>query len=216
MYLRGFSSLLLAVRAMAPYMLSVLRVVLILDHYLEIDPKFLGLDLSLWRPGVRFVMSSILPHQQQFSLWIGLFFLEAMLAWFLGTFSILNMNDKRRKSAVIVVFVAIATLLLIMLATIFAGSVAFSLSLGETRISEGLRGEIACFIDQSGTCTKCDADEAGGRCPEWSIDDVTRILQTQAKTGAAFAAIFAVYAYGILRYGITLRKHISNYQIDFV
>lgn len=138
-----------------------------------------------------------------------------MLAWFLGSFSILNTSDKRRKLAGIMIFIGIATTLLVMLFAIFAASITFSLSLDDFRISDTLRADIACFIDQSGTCTQCEAEDST-RCPEWSNEDVTRILQTQAKTGAAFAAIFAVYAVGILRYGFTLRKHIGNYQIDFV
>jgi hypothetical protein len=117
--------------------------------------------------------------------------MEAAIAWFLGSFSILNTTHKRRKSFAIIIFILIAISLLVMIATIFAASIAFSLSLQEIQISDTLRGEIACFIDQSGSCTRCN-DDTVKRCPEWGKDDITKILQTQAKTGAAFAAVFVV------------------------
>jgi hypothetical protein len=120
----------------------------------------------------------------------GLFFIEATIAGFLRSFSILSTTDKRRKMIAIIIFILIAISLLIMITTIFAASIAFSLSLQENPISDTLRGEIACFIDQSGSCTRCDDDV--GRCPEWGKEDITKILQTQAKTGAAFAAVFVV------------------------
>lgn len=117
--------------------------------------------------------------------------MQAMIAGFLRSFSILNTTDKRRKSVAIIFFILIAVSLLVMITTIFAASITFTLSLQEVPISDILRGEIACFIDQSGACTRCQ--EETSRCPEWGKDDVTKILQTQAKTGAAFAAIFVVY-----------------------
>lgn len=119
--------------------------------------------------------------------------MEATIAGFLRSFSILNTTDKRRKSVAIMVFILIAISLLVMITTIFAASITFTLSLQEIPISDILRGEIACFIDQSGACTRCQ--EETNRCPEWGKDDVTKILQTQAKTGAAFAAVFVVYVY---------------------
>jgi hypothetical protein len=116
--------------------------------------------------------------------------MEAAIAGFLGSFSILNTTDKRRKSVAIMIFILIAISLLVMIATIFSASIVFSLSLQEIQISDALRGEIACFIDQSGSCTRCDNQVE--RCPEWGKEDITKILQTQAKTGAAFAAVFVV------------------------
>jgi hypothetical protein len=116
--------------------------------------------------------------------------MEAAIAGFLGSFSILNTTDKRRKSVAIMIFILIAISLLVMIATIFSASIVFSLSLQEIQISDALRGEIACFIDQSGSCTRCD--NRVERCPEWGKEDITKILQTQAKTGAAFAAVFVV------------------------
>jgi len=77
-----------------------------------------------------------------------------------------------------------------------------------------VRGNIACFIDQSGSCTKCENES--GRCPEWSTQDVTRILQNQTKAGAALAGIFIAYAASNLHHVFTLRRHIMNYEIDYV
>ena len=54
------------------------------------------------------------------------------------------------------------------------------------------------------------------QCPEWSQDNVVRILQSQAKTGANLAVICMFYAIGAFRYGLTVRKHIINYKIAYV
>ena len=144
----------------------------------------------------------------------GLFFVFAISAWLLKSFPILNIRDKKRKSVIIVGLIVISFSLLVMLTTIFSASIAFSLSLEELPITEALRGDIACFIDQSGSCTNCESEK--DRCPEWSREDVTKILQSQAKAGAALAAIFLAYAASSLRHAFNLRSHIINYQIDYV
>jgi hypothetical protein len=54
------------------------------------------------------------------------------------------------------------------------------------------------------------------QCPEWSRSDVTRILQSQSKAGAALAAICLLYAIGSFRYGLTMRQHINEYMIEYV
>ena len=144
-----------------------------------------------------------------------MFVIAAMLAWFLRSYDILNTTDKRRKLIAVMGFIMMSVSLLIILTTIFSACIAFSLSLEEFGITNELRGDIACFIDQSGSCTECEGS-VNFRCPEWSKDDVTRIIQTQAKSGASLAAIFLIYASGCLRYGLNQRTHISNYMIEFV
>jgi formate hydrogenlyase subunit 6/NADH:ubiquinone oxidoreductase subunit I len=137
-----------------------------------------------------------------------------MLAWFLRSYPILNTRDKRRKSVAIIGFIMMSVSLIVILTTIFSACIAFSLSFEELPISDDYKGDIACFIDQSGSCTGCN--DTDGRCPEWSKADVTSILQSQAKAGASLAAIFLIYAAGCLRYGFHLRAHITNYMIEYV
>ena len=103
---------------------------------------------------------------------------------------------------------------LVMLGTLFGTSISLSLSFVDFPVDDDVRGSIACFLDQAGSCTGCDRES--DRCPEWSNDDVTKVLQTQAKASAALAAIFLLYALSALRFGFNLRKHIAMYQIDYV
>jgi uncharacterized membrane protein len=118
----------------------------------------------------------------------GVFFIGAMMGWSIKAFSIMSVRHKRRKLAAVILFIVAMAACLIMLATIFAASIAFSVSLVNLPISDGVRGDIACFIDQAGGCTRCDEDE--DRCPEWVTADVTRVLRTQAKGSATLAAIY--------------------------
>lgn len=96
----------------------------------------------------------------------------------------------------------------------------FSLNLvqGQQIIGSKERGDIACFIDNSGTCSQCESieDVSVLRCPEWSSEDVRIVLQTQAKSSAALASIFLLYAVSALRFGFSMRKYILLYQIDYV
>lgn len=153
-------------------------------------------------------------HLSEFFSVLGLFFLSAVLAWFLQAFPILNTKDKRRKSITILGLVLMSFMLLVLLTTLFSASILVSISLEEIEIPEAQRGNIACFIDQSGSCTRCEEEE--NRCPEWSNADVTKILQNQTKASAALAAIFLTYAASNLRHAFNLRSHIMNYQIDYV
>lgn len=137
-----------------------------------------------------------------------------MLAWFLRAYPILNSRDKRRKSLAILGFMLMSVSLIIIFSTIFSACIVYSLSLEAIPIPDDLRGAIACFIDRSGSCTGCQ--NTTSRCPEWSNEDVTKILQSQAKSGASLAAICLIYAVNCLRYGANLRTHISNYMIDYV
>jgi hypothetical protein len=144
----------------------------------------------------------------------GMFSLAAVLALLLRSFKILNTRDKQRKSLAIVGFIILSISIVLVLTAVFSACIAFSLSFEELPVSDTIRGKIACFIDQSGSCSGCDS--AGPRCPEWSNDNVTRIIQSQAKAGASLAGIFLMYAFGALRYGLALRTHMSNYMIDYV
>ena len=99
-----------------------------------------------------------------------------------------------------------------LLATLFVTSIVWST---RVELNSAQRGEIACLIDDN-DCTNCDAILSTNRCPEWSVDDVTAILQTQLKQSATLAAIFILYAVNVMSYGINLRKHLSQYQIDYV
>jgi hypothetical protein len=144
----------------------------------------------------------------------GLFFVGALTGWSIKAFSILSVQHKRQKLAAIVIFIITMAATLVLLASIFSASIVFSVNLVSSPIDEESRGNIACFLDQANSCTRCDFEE--DRCPEWSQDDVTKVLQTQAKSSAALAAIFLVHAFTALRFGFGLRKHIIMYQIDYV
>lgn len=146
----------------------------------------------------------------------GLFFLASIFGWFLSSYSILSARHKRYKLVAVVLFILVMVGVLASLIAIFSGSIAFSLSLVEIPISQSERGDIACFIDQANTCSMCDTDIGAMKCPEWTKEDVTKILQTQAKAGAALSAIFLIYPISALRFGFNLRKYILLYQIEYV
>jgi hypothetical protein len=114
-------------------------------------------------------------------------------------------------------FLIIIAVVFILLVWIVGGSIAFSISLVENPLSEEVRGNIACFLDQANTCTACDQDPSDSiRCPEWTTDDVTKVLQSQAKSSASFAAIFLLYALSAMQFGFSTRGYIRLYQIDYV
>ena len=146
----------------------------------------------------------------------GLFFLAAALGWFLSAFSIRNSVDKKNKNVAVIIFIGIMAANMFMLATLFVASIVFSANLVAYPISQDTRGQIACFVDRNASCTNCQAEYGSLRCPEWSLLDVTQILQTQLKQSATLAAIFMLYAMSVLRFGFVLRKHLSLYQIDYV
>jgi hypothetical protein len=145
----------------------------------------------------------------------GLFFTAAMLGWFLSTFQIRNSADKKNKNVAVIIFIGVMAANTVMLATLFVASIIFSADLVNAPIDESARGEVACQVDRGASCTMCDAKIARNRCPEWILDDVTLILQTQLKQSATLAAIFILYAISALRFGFLLRKHLSMYQIDY-
>jgi multisubunit Na+/H+ antiporter MnhC subunit len=146
----------------------------------------------------------------------GMFLLLALLAWFLRSYPILSTRRKQHKSIVTIAFILVSLFVGAALTTVFFSSIYFNVSLVHDPISEATRGQLACFIDRSGSCTLCDTQPTDAQCPEWSRLDVTRILQSQSKAGASLAAICFLYAVGALRYGFTMRKHIRSYQIEYV
>jgi hypothetical protein len=151
-----------------------------------------------------------------FILASGMFFLLALMAWFLRSYPILSTSHKQHKSIATIAFILMTLLVGAALTTIFCSSIYFNVSLARVPISETARGELACFIDRSGSCTLCNMEPLEAQCLEWSRRDVTRILQSQSKAGAALAAICFLYAVGALRYGFTMRKHIRSYRIEYV
>lgn len=132
----------------------------------------------------------------------------------MSRYSILNSRDKRRKLILTVVFIVLMMVACIFLVAIFAASITLSISLVDLPISFDERGRIACFLDQVGSCTRCEFGTR--RCPEWTTSDVTRVIQTQAKGSATLSAIFVLYGISALRYGFGLRKNVAMYQIDYV
>ena len=105
----------------------------------------------------------------------------------------------------------------LVLIALFAASLIFSSSVVDFPLTGSQRGDLACTIDRSGSCTNCDAEEENvERCPEWSVDDVIKVIQTQAKSSAALAAILMLYSFGALRFGWGMRKHIRMYQIEYI
>mmetsp|Transcript_39667 Transcript_39667/g.55931 ORF Transcript_39667/g.55931 Transcript_39667/m.55931 type:complete len:117 (+) Transcript_39667:117-467(+) len=99
---------------------------------------------------------------------------------------------------------------------IFTGSILISTSLIDVPLTDSERGVVACVIDTAESCSFCENKDGLRECPEWSDNEVTKVLQTQLKQSATLAAIFILYSIGALRFGFVLRKHISMYQIDYV
>jgi hypothetical protein len=146
----------------------------------------------------------------------GLFLISLLTGWFLSVYTIQNHGDKQTKNIAVVLLIIMMAANVVMLATIFVASILFSASLINSPIDENQRGEVACSVDRNATCTLCDALILSNRCPEWSLEEVTTILQTQLKQSATLASIFILYAVSVFRFGVTLRRHLSLYQIDYV
>jgi hypothetical protein len=142
-----------------------------------------------------------------------------LLSVFLTRYPVLNLRQKRQKLLLTVAFLGALATALVMQATLFSGSVAFAASFASTPLDHSQRGKIACFIDIY-SCTNCEGDEGydsrESECPEWSNIDVTRILQTQAKSVATMAIINVFYTLFAIRFGFDLRKRVRLYQIDYV
>jgi hypothetical protein len=142
----------------------------------------------------------------------GLFFIALLMGCCLSSYSIRSNADKRRKGTAVIIFILVLAVNASLLATLFVTSIVWST---QVELNDAQRGDIACLINNN-DCTNCDASLSEERCPEWSVEDVTSILQTQLKQSASLAAIFILYAVNVMSYGINLRKHLSQYQIDYV
>ena len=151
----------------------------------------------------------------------GCFLMAALLGWFISAYSVLNSRDKQHKQIAVSLFIATMVLTLVVLVAVFAASLVFSVDLVDYGISENERGRLACYIDTANSCSNCyptdefwDPDEP--HCPEWTNDDILKVLQTQLKQSATLAAILLIYAASALRFGFVLRSHVSRYQIEYV
>lgn len=156
--------------------------------------------------------------------WIGflyilnsaLFFVAMLTGWFISAFTIQNNIDKKKKSFAVFIFIFVMAANTILLATLFVVCLIFSVELVATPIGEVSRGSIACYLDDGVSCTQCEDSTEANRCPEWTLEEVTNILQTQLKLSATISAIFFLYSIRLLRYGFVLSKHLSAYEIDYV
>ena len=158
--------------------------------------------------------------------WIGVLYLIAAAlfliglatGWYLSVFTIRNHADKQTKSIMVLVFIFVMFANVLMLAVIFVASILLSTNLISSDITGDEVDDVACRLDGDVSCTQCELDPSLGErlCPEWTENDVTRILLTQLKQSASLAAIFVLYAVSLLRFGITLRRHLRLYQIDYV
>jgi hypothetical protein len=141
-----------------------------------------------------------------------LFFIALLMGCCLSSYSVRSNTDKRRKGTAVIVFIGILAVNACLLATLFITSIVWS---AQVELNGSQRGDIACLINDN-DCTNCDAELSTAKCPEWSVADVTAIVQTQLKQSASLAAIFMLYALNVMSYGINLRRHLSRYQIDYV
>lgn len=174
----------------------------------------------------RYSPSSVLSVENESSYsWMGtafmasgiLFMLAAALGWFISSFSILSSRDKRYKHLSVMIFIFIMAVTSFILTVIFVASISYSVALVEIPIGPDQKHEIACGVDTADSCSNCELeDPTRPKCPEWSLDDVQRVLQTQTKGSATLSVIFFIYSFSALRFGFVLRKHITMYQIDYI
>ena len=103
------------------------------------------------------------------------------------------------------------------LTVVFVASISYSVALVDIPITEDQQHDIACGVDTANSCSNCNGMNPNApKCPEWSFEDVKRVLQTQTKGSATLAVIFFLYSFSALRFGFVLRKHITMYQIEYV
>ena len=144
----------------------------------------------------------------------GSFTLLALVGLALKCYTVFNTRQKRVKQSIIVLFIILIILTIFAVAVVFATSLIYSLDIVDLPLTE--YREIACALDMGGSCTGCDSPIEELVCPEWTKDDVARVLQTITKQSATIAAIFLVYALATLRYGFVLFRHVSRYQIEYI
>jgi uncharacterized membrane protein YidH (DUF202 family) len=147
----------------------------------------------------------------------GLFLVALLMGWYLSAYTIRNHADKQSKNVAVIIMIIMMAANVVMLVAIFVASIIFSADLiSSSSLDQTQRADVACRVDRNVTCTACDSLVPEDRCPEWSLGEVTQILQTQLKQSATLASIFVLYAISVLRFGVTLRRHLSLYQIDYV
>ncbi len=145
----------------------------------------------------------------------GSFTLLALVGLVLKCYPVLNTTQKKVKLSMIRFFLVLIILTIFAVAVVFATSLIYSLSIVDLPLTN--YSQIACALDMEGSCTGCDSQSPYEEvCPEWSKDDVAKVLQTITKQSATIAAIFLVYALSTLRYGFVLFRHVSRYQIEYV
>jgi len=144
----------------------------------------------------------------------GSFTLLALVGIVLKCYPVLNTKQKKVKQGMIVLFIVVIILTIFAVSVVFVVSLIYSLSIVDLPLTR--YSEIACALDVDGSCTGCDSSYEELVCPEWTKDDVARVLQTMTKQSATIAAIFLVYALATLRYGFVLFRHVSRYQIEYV
>lgn len=178
---------------------------------------------ALFGAGLSFAQSSVLNVASgsrgrfigpMYILAASLFFLASILTWLSGRFSIFDVEQKWRKSVAILCFLTVSVSLVLVLLTIFVGSISFASSWINPSLTDAKTGEFACTFDRGRTCTNCQS--ASNQCPEWSSDDVNKVLRSQAKASAALAGIFLLYTARLVQFGLHLWKLNQSYQVGYV
>jgi len=179
----------------------------------------------LWAPStsVEDIVSDIYWIAVVFFVDGGLFTLAAGLGLVIKFYTVLNGRQRRIKQGIVIVFLGTIILTIFGATTIFAASLIYSLHIVDIPSDINLK-EIACSLDMHGSCTNCNPEYFSYNaeyssiiiCPEWTSEDVQRVLETIMKQLATIAAIFIVYAMLTLRYGFVTLQHVSRYQIEYV
>uniref|UniRef100_A0A7S2JSH7 Uncharacterized protein n=2 Tax=Leptocylindrus danicus TaxID=163516 RepID=A0A7S2JSH7_9STRA len=150
----------------------------------------------------------------------GTFFITAALGWGIANVPIMSAAHKRRQLFAVHLFICTVVLTIISVSAIFCASLIYSSTFLDLDLSSEEVSLIACKIDTADSCSGCNKDNDGTLsipvCPEWSEDDVVKVICTQLKQSAILAAIFFIYALSALQFGFILRRHIKAYQIDYV
>ena len=155
-----------------------------------------------------------------------LFLASALLGWYISVKEVLMDRNKVQKQFAIIGFMLMLVLTFVFVVGVIVLSVILNVDLGATELKSDQRGTIACFLDAAESCSNCNhTDDSDGsvtfnpneeQCPEWTRSDVSTIVQTQLKQSAILAFIFAFYAITALKFGITLRKKLLQYEIAYL
>eukprot|EP00804_Cyclotella_cryptica_P026675 CCRYP_007926-RA/>CCRYP_007926-RA protein AED:0.04 eAED:0.04 QI:381/1/1/1/0.5/0.33/3/2170/853 len=144
----------------------------------------------------------------------GAFTLAAIVGISLKLYTVLNKRQKKCKQGLVLVFIVTMIVTILAVATIFVTSIIYSFNI--IKIPTNEYHQIACMLDTGGSCTGCDSNTPINVCPEWSEEDVVRVMKTIMKQSATVSATFLVYALVTIRYGFLLLSHVNSYQIDYV